>query len=174
MPAHFDAMARIILAAGTVMGASYAAEWFAAIWSGDAADVRVVAYEFTGNYWPLYIAMLAGNVLAPQVFWVKRLRTNVPTLVGVAIAVLIGMWLERILIILNTLSIGFEPSFWRTYAPTLVDFAILGGTLAAFTMLLLIFARLLPVVSMHEVRKLVAKERSHESNTFKGTPEERA
>ncbi|WP_156678102.1 NrfD/PsrC family molybdoenzyme membrane anchor subunit [Sphingomonas profundi] len=159
VPAHFDAMARIILAAGIVMGASYAAEWFAAIWSGEAADVRVVAYEFTGDYWPLYAAMLAGNVIAPQIFWIRRWRTSVPALVGVAVAVLIGMWLERILIILNTLSIGYVPSFWRTYAPTIVDFAILGGTVAAFTMLLLLFARALPVVSMHEVRKLVAEER---------------
>jgi molybdopterin-containing oxidoreductase family membrane subunit len=160
VPAHFDAMARIILAAGIVMGSSYAAEWFAAWWSGDAADLRVVRYEFTGAYWPFYWAMLAGNVIAPQLFWIKRLRTSVPALVGVAIAVLIGMWLERILIILETLSIGYEPSFWRTYAPTIVDFLILGGTIAAFGMLLLIFARLLPVVSMHEMRKLVAEERA--------------
>ena len=159
VPAHFDAMARIILAAGIVMGASYAAEWFSALWSGDAADVRVVRAEFTGTYWPFYWAMLAGNVAAPQFFWVKRLRTSVPALVGVAAAVLIGMWLERILIILETLSIGYVPSFWRTYAPTVVDFLILGGTVAVFTMLLLLFARLLPVVSMHEVRKLVAEER---------------
>jgi len=72
--------------------------------------------------------------------------------------VLVGMWLERILIITNTLSIGYEPSFWRTYAPTIVDFLILAGTLGAFLLLLLLFARLLPVVSMHEVRKLLAKE----------------
>jgi Ni/Fe-hydrogenase subunit HybB-like protein len=158
VPAHFDAMARIILAAGIVMGSSYAAEWFSAWWSGDADDIRVVRYEFTGHYWPFYWAMLAGNVAAPQLFWIKRLRTSVAALVGVAIAVLIGMWLERILIILETLSIGYEPSFWRTYAPTLVDFGILGGTICAFVALLLLFARLLPVVSMHEVRKLVAEE----------------
>ena len=173
VPGHFDAMARIILAAGIVMGASYAAEWFAAVWSGEAADVRVVRYEFTGDYRWLYLAMLTGNVLAPQLFWVKRLRTSVPALVGVAMAVLAGMWLERILIILNSLSIGFEPSFWRTYAPTLVDFLILGGTVAAFVMLLLIFARLLPVVSMHEVRKLVADEADQERITAAGLAEER-
>jgi Ni/Fe-hydrogenase subunit HybB-like protein len=160
VPAHFDAMARIILAAGIVMGASYAAEWFSALWGGEAADVRVVRYEFAGDYWPLYWAMLLGNVAAPQLFWVKRLRTSVPVLVGVALAVLVGMWLERILILLETLSIGYEPSFWRTYAPTLVDFLILGGTVAAFVMLLLVFARMLPVVSMHEMRKLVAEERA--------------
>ena len=158
VPAHFDAMARIILAAGTVMGASYAAEWFSAAWSGEAADLRVVRFEFAGPYWPFYWAMLLCNVAAPQLFWVKRLRTSTPALVGVAVAVLVGMYLERILIITESLSIGYLPSFWRLYAPTLVDFAILFGTVCAFVALLLVFARVVPVVSMHETRKLVAEE----------------
>lgn len=159
VPAHFDALARLILASGIVMGASYAAEWFSALWSGEAADVRVVRFAFTGTYAPFYWLMLAGNVAAPQLFWAKRLRTHPAALVGVSVAVLVGMWLERILIITNTLSIGYEPSLWRTYAPTIVDGLILAGTLGAFLVLLLLFARLLPVVSMHEVRKLLADER---------------
>ena len=158
LPAHFDAMARIILAAAIVMGASYAAEWFSAVWSGDAADLRVVRYAFAGDYRAFYWAMLACNVVAPQLFWVRRWRTSPAVLIGVAVAVLTGMWLERILIILDTLSIGYEPSFWRTYAPTLIDLTILGGSVAAFAMLMLLFARVLPVVSMHEVRRLVAEE----------------
>ncbi len=160
LPAHFDAMAKIILASGIVMGASYAAEWWTAWWSGDAADIRLVGYDFTGDYAPLFWAMLACNVAAPQLFWSPRLRNSTAAQIGVAVAVLVGMWLERILILLNTLSTGYEPSFWRTYAPTLVDFAILLGTLAMFVLLLLVFARLLPVVSMHEVRKLLAEERA--------------
>ena len=159
VPAHFDAMAKLILASSIVMGASYAAEWLGALWSGEAADLRVVRFAFTGSYAPFYWAMLLGNVAAPQLFWVKRWRTRAPVLVGVSVAVLVGMWLERILIIVNTLSRGHEPSLWRTYVPTAVDGLILAGTLGAFLLLLLIFARLLPVVSMHEVRKLVAEER---------------
>ncbi|MFC3212754.1 NrfD/PsrC family molybdoenzyme membrane anchor subunit [Novosphingobium panipatense] len=159
VPDHFDAMARIILAASIVMGASYAAEWFSAWWGGEAADRRVVVFELTGAYWPFYWAMLLGNVAAPQLFWIRRLRTSPAALIGVSIAVLVGMWLERILIIANTLSRGYVPSFWRLYAPTLVDFLILAGTVGAFLLLFLIFARLLPVVSMHEMRKLL-KERA--------------
>ncbi|HEU4959853.1 MAG TPA: NrfD/PsrC family molybdoenzyme membrane anchor subunit [Sphingomonas sp.] len=159
VPAHFDAMAKVILASAIVMGVSYMAEWFSAWWGGDPADMRLVAYEFTGDYWWLYLLMLTGNVLAPQLFWAPRMRTNVWALTLISVGVLVGMWLERILIILNTLSTGYEPSFWRTYAPTIVDFLILFGTLAAFVWLFLIFGRLIPVVSMHEVRELVAEER---------------
>ena len=160
LPAHFAVMAKVILAAGTVMGASYAAEWFGAAWSGEAADLRIVGAEFTGQYAPLYWLMLACNVAAPQLFWSPRMRRSTAALVGVSIAVLVGMWLERILIILVTLSGGYEPSFWRSYAPTIVDFLILAGTLGAFLALLLVFARALPVVSMHEVRALAARERA--------------
>ena len=157
LPDHFDAMARIILAAAIVMGASYAAEWFSAWWGGEAADRRVVIFEFTGAYAPFYWAMLLCNVAAPQVFWAKRLRTHPAALIVVSVAVLVGMWLERILIIINSLSVGYEPSFWRLYAPTIVDFLILAGTLGAFLLLFLLFTRLIPAVSMHEVRKLLAE-----------------
>ena len=158
LPAHFDVIARVILAAGIVMGASYAAEWFSAWWGGEADERHVVRFEFAGPYWPFYWAMLAGNVAAPQLFWWPRLRRSTAALVGVAVAVLVGMWLERILIIAESLSIGYLPGFWRLYLPTLVDFAILAGTVGAFVLLLLLFARALPVVSMHEVRQLVAEE----------------
>ncbi|MGN6277716.1 MAG: NrfD/PsrC family molybdoenzyme membrane anchor subunit [Sphingomonas sp.] len=159
VPAHFDVMAKVILASAIVMGASYGAEWFSAWWGGGPADIRLVAYEFTGDYWWLYWLMLLCNVAAAQLFWLPSMRTNVWALTVVSIAVLVGMWLERILIILNTLSTGYEPSFWRTYAPTIVDFVILIGTLGAFVLLYLIFARLIPPVSMHEMRELVSEER---------------
>ena len=158
VPAHFDVMAKVILASAIVMGASYAAEWFSAWWGGDPADTRLVVYEFRGHYAPFYLLMLGCNVMLPQLFWSATLRTSVPVLIGVSIAILVGMWLERILIIANTLSHGFEPSFWWTYAPTLVDFLILAGTLGAFVWFYLIFARLIPVISMHEVRRLVTEE----------------
>ncbi|GGO90967.1 polysulfide reductase NrfD [Stakelama pacifica] len=163
VPAHFDAMAKILLAASVVMGASYCSEWFTAAWSGEAAELRIVDFEFNGAYRPLYLAMLACNVLSPQLFWVPRLRTHVPTLIGVSLAVLIGMWLERILIIMETLSTGYMPSFFRLYSATFVDFAILAGTLAAFVWLFLVFARIIPVCSLYETRKLLASERSAQS-----------
>ena len=86
-----------------------------------------------------------------------------PTLIGVSLAVLIGMWLERILIIMETLSTGYMPSFFRLYSATFVDFAILAGTLAAFVWLFLVFARIIPVCSLYETRKLLASERSAQS-----------
>ena len=154
-PEHFDMMARIMLAAACVMGLSYATEWWSAWWSGDQDDLRQVRFVLGGHYAPLEWLMLACNVAAPQLFWWPALRRNVPVLIAVAIAILVGMWFERILIIVNTLSIGYDPSFWKFYWPTLIDLLILAGTFGLFACLMLIFARLMPVVSMYEVRELV-------------------
>ena len=158
-PAHFDAIARVMLAAACVMGVSYATEWWSAWWSGDPYDLRQVRFALAGPYRLLEWAMLTCNVAIPQLFWWPAMRRSTATLASVAVAVLVGMWLERILILLNTLSIGYVPSFWRLYMPTAIDFVILAGTLGLFALLMLVFARLLPVVSMYEVRALVGERR---------------
>ncbi|WP_419825445.1 NrfD/PsrC family molybdoenzyme membrane anchor subunit [Sphingomonas sp.] len=156
-PAHFDVMAKVILAASIVMTISYATEWYQAWWSGEAAETRAVAFEFTGPYAWLYWLMLLGNCIAPQLLWSPRARASLPVLCAVSVGILVGMWLERILIILVTLSRGYQVSSWWIYAPTIVDFLILFGTLCAFCLLMLLFARIVPLVSIHETRELVAE-----------------
>ncbi|HEX4182820.1 MAG TPA: NrfD/PsrC family molybdoenzyme membrane anchor subunit [Caulobacteraceae bacterium] len=156
--AHFEAMARVLLAASIVMGLSYATEWFSAWYGGQKPDFSELAFTFGGPYRWLYFTMLFGNVIAPQVLWLRRARTDTRVLVIVAILINIGMWLERILIILDTLSHGHLPSAWRLFTPTLIDIAILTGSFGFFALLMLMFSRLLPVVSMHDMRKLLAQE----------------
>lgn len=157
-PRHFEAMARIILAASLVMGLSYATEWFSAWYGGHWPDTHEVKFSFTGPYAWIYLLMLACNVAAPQVFWAPWARTSRWALIVVAILVNVGMWLERILIILNTLSHGHLPSSWRLFVPSLVDLLILAGSFGFFALLMLVFSRVAPVVAMHDVRKLVAEE----------------
>jgi molybdopterin-containing oxidoreductase family membrane subunit len=157
-PRHFEAMARVLLAASIVMGLSYATEWFSAWYGGQGPDVAQLAFTFGGPYRWLYFIMLFCNVAASQVFWLRRARTDMRVLIAVAVLINIGMWLERMLIILNTLSHGHLPSAWRLFTPTLVDFAILAGSFGFFALLMLLFSRLLPVVSMHDVRKLLSEE----------------
>ena len=158
-PAHFDALGKLILAASCVMGLSYASEWASNLWTGEAADRRFVALTFAGPYALLHYLMLLGNVGLPQLFWWRRRRIAGWSIVLVAAGVLIGMWLERILIILNSLSFGYLPGFWRLYRPTLVDLAILAGTLGLFGLAMLLLARLLPAVAMYDVRELVEEAR---------------
>ena len=77
-PAHFDVIAKVILAASIVMTVSYATEWYQAWWSGEAEETRIVAFEFTGPYAWLYWLMLTGNCVAPQLLWLPRMRASLP------------------------------------------------------------------------------------------------
>ncbi len=155
---HFDVMAKVMLAASIVMGLSYANEWFNGWYGGEHADRSLVAFEFTGAYAPLFWTMLLCNVAIPQAFWFAAVRENIPAVFAIAVLINIGMWLERILIIWNTLSHDYMPGMWRLFIPTIWDWITTLGSLGLFALMYLVFVRLVPVVSMHEVRKLLAEE----------------
>lgn len=155
---HFDVMAKIMLAASLIMGLSYATEWFAAWYVGEHTDRSLVVYMFAGTYAPMFWALLACNVLIPQAFWSRTVRRNIAAVCIVGIFINIGMWLERILIVWNTLSHGFLPSMRRAFLPTFWDWSLLIGSLGFFAFMFLLFVRLVPTVSMHETRKLIHDE----------------
>jgi molybdopterin-containing oxidoreductase family membrane subunit len=158
---HFDAMAKILLAASIIMGLSYATEWFMAWYGGARVDRNLVSYMFTGAYAPLYYAQLFCNVLAPQAFWFASVRRNALAVFVIAILINIGMWLERILIIWMTLSHDYLPSAWRLFQPTVWDWLTMFGSLGLFATMYLVFVRLVPTVSMHEVKRDVIGEEGH-------------
>jgi Ni/Fe-hydrogenase subunit HybB-like protein len=155
---HFEAMAKVILMASVVMGLSYLSEYFAAWYAGNPDDRDLVAFEFTGAYWPLYASMLFCNVIAPQILWFPRMRASLASIIAVSVAVLVGMWLERILIVWNTLSHTFSPPMDRVFFPTAWDWLFLFGPMFLFCWLFLLFCRLVPVVPMFEARELRRKE----------------
>jgi molybdopterin-containing oxidoreductase family membrane subunit len=155
---HFDTMAKILLMASIVMGLSYATEWFMAWYSGAWVDWNLVVYKFMGPYAPLYYAQLFCNVLAPQAFWFSAVRRNVPAVFIIAILINIGMWLERILIIWMTLSHDYLPSMWRLFQPTVWDWLTMFGSLGLFATMYLVFVRLVPTISIHEVKDVIDEE----------------
>jgi molybdopterin-containing oxidoreductase family membrane subunit len=155
---HFEVMARIMLMAAIVMGLSYATEWFMAWYGGEHAERDLVAFEFTGSYAPMFWGLLFCNVAAPQIFWLQMARRSLPLMIAVSLLILIGMWLERILIVWNTLSHDYLPSAWRVFYPTFWDWVFLLAPFGLFALLFLVFARLLPVIAMHDVRRLRHEE----------------
>lgn len=155
---HFDAMAKILLLASIVMTCSYATEWFMAWYAGATADRSLLLFLFTGSYAPLYWMQLSFNCVLPQALWFPGVRRNVLWVVLIAIGINIGMWLERILIIWNTLSHGYAVSLWRLFYPTLWDWTLLFGPVGLFVFFFLCFVRLVPAVPMNELRKLCREE----------------
>jgi molybdopterin-containing oxidoreductase family membrane subunit len=151
---HFETMALIILASSLIMTLSYATEWFSGWYGGQVAERGEIAFAFTGSYAPFFWLQLFCNCAAPQILWWPRMRRSILALIAVSVAILTGMWFERILIIWNTLSHGYLPSMRRVFTPTLEDWLLLIAPLGLFAMLFLIFIRLLPAISMHEMRQL--------------------
>jgi Ni/Fe-hydrogenase subunit HybB-like protein len=156
---HLSAMAKIVLASCLLMTLSYANEWFMAWYSGDAADRGVVAFLFTGTYAPLYWAQLTLNCIAPQALWAPAVRRSPLALGLIAAGVLVGMWLERVLIIWGTLSHDTMPTVWRAFHPTVWDWALLLGPVGFFACLYLAFLRFAPALSLYEMRAQAAEAR---------------
>jgi molybdopterin-containing oxidoreductase family membrane subunit len=155
---HFDVIGKVVLTGALVMGVSYATEWFTAWYGGERAEREHLVPLFTGAYAPLYYVMLTCNLLVPQVLWSSRARHSIALVVAVTLILNVGMWLERILIIWNTLSYGHLPSMQHVFVPTLWDWLLLAGSIGFFILLFLIAARLVPVIAMHDLGKLLRKE----------------
>src|SRR5262249_5941567 len=145
---HLDNMAKIMLASGLFVAYGYLMETFTAWYSGNLYEIAVVVNRFFGLYAPLYWALILFNILIPQALWSKRVRSKPVALFAIAIAVNVGMWLERFIIVVTSLYRDFVPSAWGTYAPTVWDWATLLGSLGLFVALLFLFIRFLPMISM--------------------------
>ncbi len=150
---HLENMCKVMLATGSIVGYSYAVEFFTAFFSGNPYERFVFLNRATGPYaWAVW-TMFTCNVFAPQLFWFKRFRTSVPLMFAISIVVNVGMWFERFVIIVTSLHRDFLPSSWGYFRPTIVDMLTLAGSFGLFLTLFLLFVRFLPMISMAEVKK---------------------
>ena len=106
-----------------------------------------------GAYAWVFWSTIFFNVLTIQLLWLPRVRARPAALFLISVAVLVGMWLERFMLIVTSLYRDFVPSSWGMFYPTFWDIAFLVGSFGLFFLLYLLFVRLVPVVSMFELRK---------------------
>jgi molybdopterin-containing oxidoreductase family membrane subunit len=156
-PRHIEALAKLLLATGLVVGYSYVVEWFMA-WYGGGFDLAQEQFRILGAYAPVYWALIAMNVLTVQVLWFTRLRSNIPVLLIVSSVVLIGMWIERFIIVVASLSSDFLPSAQGVFVPTGWDWATLAGTVGLFIALFYLFTRFLPMIAAAETARLAHEQ----------------
>lgn len=152
---HLQNMAKILLATGLIVTYGYIMEAFISWYSGSPYEAYILFNRVIGLYGPAFLGVILCNVLAPQVLWFRRMRNNIPVLFVVALTVNVGMWLERFVIVIQSLSRDFLPSSWGMYWPTVWDWATFVGTLGLFAALFFLFVRLLPVISIFEMRELL-------------------
>jgi len=152
---HLQNMAKIILATGLIVAYGYLMEAFFAWYSANPYEGAMMKGRMTGPYGWAYWLLILCNGLTPQLLWLKRVRTSTLALFGICLVVNVGMWLERFVIVVTSLSRDFLPSSWHHYAGTRWDWMLYLGTIGLFGALVFLFIRFLPMISIFEMRTLV-------------------
>ena len=152
---HIEQMCKVIIATGGIVALSYATELFVAYYSGNEYERFTFINRALGPYGWTYWTMVSCNILAPQLFWFKKLRRNVAVVFVVSIIINVGMWFERFVIIMTSLTRDYLPASWSGFTPTIIDIATLVGSFGLFFTLFLLFARLLPMISIGEVKSVL-------------------
>ncbi len=158
---HVELMCKVTLATGSIVGYAYAMEFFIAWYGGNPYERFTFVNRAFGPYGWAYWIMISCNVIFPQLFWFKKVRTNMAVVFGLSIIVNIGMWFERFVIVVTSLHRDFLPSNWGYYKPTIVDILTYVGTFGLFLTLFLLFIRFLPMIAMAEVKGVTPQANPH-------------
>ena len=152
---HMEYMNIVIIVTGSIVGVAYLTELFISWYSGVEYESYAFINRATGPYFWAYWSMMTCNVISPQLFWIKKIRTNIVATFILSIVVNIGMWFERFVIIVTSLHRDYLPSSWSMFHPTFVDIGIFLGTIGIFFTLFLLFARFFPVLALNELKTIL-------------------
>ena len=152
---HIELMNIVIIVTGSIVGIAYITEFFIAWYSGVPAEQYAFYNRMQGPYWWAYWSMMTCNVISPQLFWFKKIRTSIAATFILSIIVNIGMWFERFVIIVTSLHRDFLPSSWAMFYPTIYDMGVYLFTFGLFFTCFFLFAKFFPVINMAEVKSIV-------------------
>lgn len=152
---HIEYMNIVIIVTGSIVGVAYLTELFVAWYSGVEWEQYAFLNRATGPMAWAYWIMMTCNVISPQLFWFKKLRTSIAFTFVLSIVVNIGMWFERFVIIVPTLCRTYLPSTWNSYSPSFIDVGIFVGTIGMFFTLFLLYSRTFPVIAQAELKSIL-------------------
>jgi len=152
---HLDNCGKVMLGTGLIVAYAYVMEAFTGWYSGNIYDAAAQWHRMTGPYASSFWSLVACNIVLPQMLWFKKVRNSPFMLFIASIIVLVGMWLERFVIIVSSLAQDFVPSSWGLFHATRWDWGVFVGTIGLFLTLFFLFIRGLPMISIFEVRTLL-------------------
>jgi len=159
---HLDNSAKVMLGTGLIVAYAYIMEAFTGWYSGNVYEHAVTVNRMTGPYATQYWTLVLCNIIAPNFLWIKKIRQTPWLLFTWSLIVLVGMWLERYVIIVSSLAQDNLVSSWRVFQATRWDWATYVGTIGLFLFLFFLFIRLLPMISIFEVRTLLPQAKVEE------------
>ena len=159
---HMEAMNKIIMLTGMMVGYAYASEFFMAWYSGSSFEQYAFINRAFGPYAWSYWIMVSCNVIVPQIFWMKKMRRSIKVMFVVSLLVNVGMWFERYVIVVTSLHRDFLPTNWGLFKMTFFDFGVLFGSFGMFLTLFLLYIRTLPAISIAEIKPVLSVGREEE------------
>lgn len=156
---HFDVLGKVLLATGLMTGYGYVFEVVDVLYGGNPHDLQTLLDRTTGAYAWLYWGAVVFNFVPLQLLWWRAVRRTGWALLLVSVSVIIGMWLERYMILVTTLYRDFLVSSWSHYTPTFWDWSTYFGTIGLFLVPFLLAIRFIPVISIFETEKTLLDER---------------
>jgi len=152
---HIEYMNIVIIVTGSIVGVAYLTELFVSWYSGVEYESYAFINRFSGPLAWSYWAMMTCNVISPQLFWIKKLRTNLQFTFFMSIIVNIGMWFERFVIIVTSVHRDYLPAAWGEFKATPIDIGLFIGTIGIFFTLFLLFSRFFPVLALNELKTIL-------------------
>ena len=151
-PVHFENLGKLLLVMALLWGYFVFNERLVTYYGNEPAEMAVYWQTQSGDYAPLYWTMVVCNFVLPLVLMgIRRFRTITGCMIA-SVGVLIGMWLERYLIIVPSLGNKYLPYSFGTYSPEPVEILITLATFAAMVLLYALFAKAVPIISMWELK----------------------
>lgn len=151
-PKHFNDVALVMIVTTLIIGYSYAVEIFMAWYSGDIFERQFAEWRLFGPIWWFYPIIVVGNVLLPLLFVFKRVRTNLILLFFISIFVNIGMWSERLWIVMTSTWHDFLPHNWGWYFPRWPEIVILNGSVCLLFLGWILLAKYFPAVPLSDIK----------------------
>ncbi len=150
---HFENLAKLCLLTSSIVGYAYFTEYFIAWYSGNEFERAAFYSRAFGDYWWATWTMITCNVFIPLLLWSKKIRTSIRTLFVISIFINIGMWFERFVIIVTSLTHEYEPWQWGYYLPNWNELGILFGSFGWFALIFMVFCKVFPSIAIAEVKE---------------------
>ncbi len=155
---HIELMNIVIIVTGSIVGIAYITEFFIAWYSGVPGEQYAFINRATGPYWWAYATMMTANVISPQLFWIKKIRTSIVSTFVISIIVNIGMWFERFVIVVTSIHRDFLPSSWAMFYPTIHDVGVYLFSFGFFFTCYLLFSKYFPVINIAEIKSILKSD----------------
>ena len=156
---HIEAMNKVIVLTGTIVGCAYLTELFMGWYSQNKYEGYAFFYSRANLFSPYgwsYWGMMACNVLSPQIFWFRKIRRNLFVTFFMSIIVNVGMWFERFVIIVTSIYRDYLPSSWTTYySPSIWEIGFYVGTFGLFFTCFFLFSKYFPVIALAEIKSIL-------------------